>query len=41
MGSLDHICGTTMPTVDPEQTITWKEAQQKAENCKKGTPKSV
>ena len=24
MGSLDHVCGTTMPTVDPEQTITWK-----------------
>ena len=24
MGSLDHICGTTMPTVDLKQTITWK-----------------
>ena len=25
----------------PQTTITWKEAQQKEENCKKGTPNSV
>ena len=30
MDSLDYVCGTTMPTVDPEQTITWKDGTRKA-----------
>ena len=25
MDSLDHVCETSMPIVDPEQTITWKD----------------
>ena len=38
MGSLDHVCGTTMPTVDLNKQSPGRMAQQNEEICKKGTP---
>ena len=38
---LDYVCETTLPTVDPEQTITWKDGTTEWRELQEGTQKSV